>query len=214
MKINSHPILLSLCVLALLNGCAKDKDPAPVIGGDPIVNPEDDFNLPDERGPDRRENMRMIRAGLRESNEARRHSGLAPLQFDEKLTMIAQRRAREIRNGNRMGNGQWQDPQRMPAGPDGIPGSGRDHDGRDHDGRDGRNDHDDHRDNRRDDHNFPGQPNFGYAAENIISGLRSPDQAYRNFMSSATTRANLQSPLYRRHGVGYFDGTWVEVFAY
>lgn len=221
MKI-ATPFLLSLCALTLLSACAKDDNRNVAL--DPVVNPEDDINLPDERGPNRPMIIRMIRAGLRESNEARQRRGLAPLAYDQNLTAIAQRRAREIRNGNG-GNGSWQDSQQMPAGPDGMPGSGnRGHDdrdgrGNDRDGRDGRGDGRDgrdgrDRDDRGNDHRIPGQPGFEYAAENSLSGLRSPEQAYVYFSRTPSTRIHLFSNMYRRHGIGYSDGTWVEVFAY
>jgi hypothetical protein len=232
MKKLTTPFLLSLCALTLLSACAKDKTNQDNVGVAPIVNPGDDINLPDERGSDRQGNIQMIRGGIRESDEIRRRSGLMPLMYDQNLTIIAQRRARDIRSGNGFGQGtgqnnnQWQDPQQMPAGPDGRPGSGNMNQSRDwqgaNDGRDGRDHHDgrgdhngrDGRDGRGNERGFPGQPDSAYAAENTLSGLRSPEQAYIYFSRTQSTRVNLLSQIYRRHGIGYSDGTWVEIFAY
>lgn len=54
---------------------------------------------------------------------------------------------------------------------------------------------------------------FGYAAENIARGYRTPEDVVQGWMNSSGHRANILHNKMKRLGVGYHQGYWVQNFA-
>jgi uncharacterized protein YkwD len=53
---------------------------------------------------------------------------------------------------------------------------------------------------------------FVAVAENIASGQSPAAEVVQGWLASAEHRANIESCIYTRHGVGYRDGLWTHVF--
>jgi uncharacterized YkwD family protein len=53
---------------------------------------------------------------------------------------------------------------------------------------------------------------FGYAGENIAKGQQSPQSVMTDWMNSAGHRANIMNANYKKIGVAYYNGEWVQEF--
>lgn len=209
MKLSS-PILSSLCALTLLVGCAKDNNPAPVAGGQPVVVDDginDGVEVPFQID---RESRIMIRMGLRQANQERAQAGLMLLAHDVNLTIEAQRIAQEIRqrrNHNFQSQGVGHEEMFV----------------QDQQGQFNQISEDGNFRRRRPGHDQGGpimpppqqqQPGFGGLPMNIAWGVRrGPFTAFNSWKNDFRSRNNLFNMNFRRHGMGYADGVLVHVFA-
>jgi uncharacterized YkwD family protein len=53
---------------------------------------------------------------------------------------------------------------------------------------------------------------YSYAGENIAMGQRSPQEVMTSWMNSPGHRQNILSPNYKKIGVAYYNGEWVQEF--
>jgi uncharacterized protein, YkwD family len=53
---------------------------------------------------------------------------------------------------------------------------------------------------------------YSYAGENIAAGQKTPQEVMQAWMNSAGHKANILSPNYKKIGVGYYNGEWVQEF--
>ncbi|GGF96604.1 CAP domain-containing protein [Paenibacillus abyssi] len=53
---------------------------------------------------------------------------------------------------------------------------------------------------------------YSYAGENIASGQQSPQQVMNSWMNSSGHRANIMSKNFKKIGVAYYKGEWVQMF--
>ena len=51
------------------------------------------------------------------------------------------------------------------------------------------------------------------AAENIARGQKTPDAVLRTWTNSSGHFRNMINPAYKRVGIGYYKGFWVQIFA-
>ncbi|WP_246070785.1 CAP domain-containing protein, partial [Paenibacillus kobensis] len=53
---------------------------------------------------------------------------------------------------------------------------------------------------------------YSYAGENIAKGQKSPQEVMNAWMNSAGHKANIMSANYKKIGVAYYNGEWVQEF--
>ncbi|WP_270165117.1 CAP domain-containing protein [Paenibacillus sp. SYP-B4298] len=53
---------------------------------------------------------------------------------------------------------------------------------------------------------------YSYAGENIASGQQSPAQVMQDWMNSQGHRENIMNANFKKIGVGYYNGRWVQMF--
>jgi uncharacterized protein YkwD len=53
----------------------------------------------------------------------------------------------------------------------------------------------------------------GFSGENILAGSPEPSEAMMFWMSSDSQRKNILQKRYRKMGVGFFQGYWIQVFS-
>ncbi|MBD3920210.1 SCP-like extracellular [Paenibacillus sp. PR3] len=53
---------------------------------------------------------------------------------------------------------------------------------------------------------------YSYAGENIAAGQKTPQEVMNAWMNSAGHKANILSPNFKKIGVGYYNGEWVQEF--
>lgn len=53
---------------------------------------------------------------------------------------------------------------------------------------------------------------YSYAGENIAAGQKTPQEVMNAWMNSAGHKANILSANYKKIGVGYYNGEWVQEF--
>ncbi len=53
---------------------------------------------------------------------------------------------------------------------------------------------------------------FSYAGENIAKGQRTPQEVMTAWMNSQGHRENILNPNFKKIGVAYYNGEWVQEF--
>jgi uncharacterized protein YkwD len=192
-------LLSSLCILTLLSACGNHDDPAATLSGGAVDGNE--LNIPGEEGPDGQFNKQMIKAGLREANQVRRHRHLPRLEMDLNLVIAAQQKARQMcANGgdDYHHHAATGSSDGISALPDMGGGYGIQHHGP----------------------HFPQPPQYTQApygyAENIARGMRGPravEQVFIRWQKVSIYSQNLNNPDFRRQGIGYCEGNWVQLLA-